>query len=220
MAQILDAFDGELLAEYGCYFGGGTAISLRFGEFRESADIDLLVADRGGYGALRERVRSGGGINALTRRRISETRPPVTDQYGIRTLVDVDHVPIRIEIVAEGRLDLETPDVGDEICGVPTLTVLDMLATKLLANSDRWADRSVFSRDLIDMAMIEPSTGLIEQAVAKAETAYRSAVLADLAKAIDYHRENPHRLDECMHALAIDSVPKAVLWQRITRLMR
>lgn len=47
-----------------------------------------------------------------------------------------------------------------------------MATSKLLANSDRWGDDGVFSRDLIDLAMMRPSLGLLRQAVAKAEQAY------------------------------------------------
>lgn len=43
IADLLDRLDGELLATNCCYFGGGTAITLRYGEFRESVDVDFLV---------------------------------------------------------------------------------------------------------------------------------------------------------------------------------
>jgi len=32
-----------------------------------------------------------------------------------------------------------------------------MATSKLLANSDRWADEGVFNRDVIDLAMMQPS---------------------------------------------------------------
>ena len=43
--QILQALDARFLKQYQCYFGGGTAIVLRPGEYRESVDIDFLVSD-------------------------------------------------------------------------------------------------------------------------------------------------------------------------------
>ena len=39
IAQVLRALDGSLLRENNCLFGGGTAIALRYGEYRESVDI-------------------------------------------------------------------------------------------------------------------------------------------------------------------------------------
>lgn len=218
IASVLDALDAELLAASRCYFGGGTAITLRYGEYRESWDVDFLVSDRTGYSDLRQLVRQPEGFNALTRRPVTVRRPVLADQYGIRTLLDVDGQPIKFEIVLEGRIDLDTPGTHDSICGVATLTDLDMATSKLLANSDRWADRATYSRDIIDLAMMEPSPDLLSQAVAKAESAYRSAVVNDLGKAIDFLRDNPHHLDECMRELRMHNTPKAVLWDRIKRL--
>lgn len=218
IAGVLNALDAEMLAAAKCYFGGGTAIALRFGEYRESLDIDFLVSDRDGYGTLREQVRQPEGFNALTRRPVTVLRPAVTDQYGIRTLLEVDGEPIKFEIVLEGRITLEEPGQRDAVCGVATLTDLDMVASKLLANSDRWADRSVYSRDIIDLAMMEPSRDLMARAVAKAETAYKSSIVGDLNKAIDYLQDNPHRLDDCMRELLLTKPPKAALWDRIKQL--
>lgn len=218
IAGVLDALDAELLTATSCYFGGGTAIALRHGEYRESVDVDFLVSDKAGYGRLRELVRRPEGFNALTRRPVAVRRGIVTDQYGIRTVLDVDGEPIKLEIVREARIELETPGPHDSICGVATLTDLDMAATKLLANSDRWADRAVFSRDVIDLAMMEPDPDLLSRAIAKAESAYRSTVIEDLRKAIEHLRDNPHRLDDCIRELQMHDTPKAVLWERIKRL--
>jgi hypothetical protein len=38
---VLSALDGDLLREVNCLFGGGTAMALRFGEYRESVDMDF-----------------------------------------------------------------------------------------------------------------------------------------------------------------------------------
>jgi len=38
VAQLLLSLDGELFRAHNCLFGGGTAIALRFGEYRESVD--------------------------------------------------------------------------------------------------------------------------------------------------------------------------------------
>ncbi|WP_207568322.1 hypothetical protein [Mycolicibacter senuensis] len=121
-------------------------------------------------------------------------------------------------VLRSGNRGAVPPGPDDRICGLAKLTALDMATGKLLANSDRWADRSVSSRDVIDLAMMEPGPGLLNRAIAKAETAYRSAIVDDLRRAIDYLRDNPHRLDDCMLALQMYDTPKAVLWDRIKRL--
>src|SRR6185503_4004601 len=89
VAVVLEALDADLLLANGCLFGGGTAIALRYGEYRESLDIDLLVSSRVGYRTLRELI-AGGGLQALARKgaRLHELRQARADQYGIRTLVE------------------------------------------------------------------------------------------------------------------------------------
>lgn len=54
IAHVLSALDGSVLAQNACWFGGGTCIALKFGEYRESVDIDFLVSDPAGYRELRQ----------------------------------------------------------------------------------------------------------------------------------------------------------------------
>jgi hypothetical protein len=220
IATVLEALNADLLLGHGCAFGGGTAIALRYGEYRVSMDIDLLVSSRAGYRALRELVTSAGGVQALARpgAKLNEVRQVRVDQYGMRTMLDVIDVEIKFEIVHEGRVELELPGPADRICGVATLTPLDMATTKLLANSDRWADDGVQSRDLIDLAMMAPPRKLLNEAIAKASAAYGETVERDLSTAIERLRERPNRLDECMRALNMTNIPKALLWKRIRAL--
>ena len=220
IATILQALDTELLAKHFCYFGGGTAIVLSRHEYRESADIDFLVSDRAGYQAIRQLMTGEGGIQTIARAgaELTAVREVRADQYGIRTMLRVAQVEIKFEIVLEGRINLEPPSLKDRICGVATLTPLDMIASKLLANSDRWMDDSVFSRDLIDLAMLEPSRQLLARAIEKAAAAYGESIVRDLGRAVEKLGKRVGRLDECMATLEIDRVPKALLWKRIRRL--
>ncbi len=222
IAAILEALDAEVLAANVCLFGGGTAMALRYGEYRESVDIDFLVSKVEGYRQLRQRLTGPDGMRGITRRghALSQAREVRADQYGIRTMLKVDGVDIKFEIVLEGRIDLEAPGPDDGQCGVATLTPLDMATCKLLANSDRWRDDAVMSRDLIDLAMMAPSKALMTQAVAKAQGAYGDSVAADLASAVEQLRVRPHRLDQCMQAMAMTTVSKAALWARIKALVR
>lgn len=221
IAQVLSALDADRLRSYRCYFGGGTAIALRYQEFRESLDMDFMVSDLSAYRALRRHVGGEDGIGALlARRSVVETSAAVrADQYGLRTYLDVADVRIKFEIIFEARIELDGPGADDTICEVSTLTVRDMAATKLLANSDRWADQGVFSRDLIDLAMMEPGPGTWRNALDKAESASGDAIRRDLGNAIKLVRSREAWLDRCMKALSIE-LPKALLWQRISRLER
>jgi hypothetical protein len=222
IAAILEALDADVLLANNCLFGGGTAMALRYGEYRESVDIDFLVSDIDGYRSLRQRLTGAAGMRAITRPSYTliQAREVRADQYGIRTMLQVEGADIKFEIVLEARIDLEEPGPDDRQCAVATLTPLDMATSKLLANSDRWRDDAVMSRDLIDLAMMAPPKALLKQAMAKAHGAYGDSVTADLASAVAELRARPHRLDRCMQALAMSTVSKAVLWARIKALVQ
>ena len=197
-------------------------MALRYGEYRESVDIDFLVSKVEGYRHLRQLLTGPDGISAITRagHTIKQSRDVRADQYGIRTMLKVDGADIKFEIVLEGRIELDAPGPDDRQCGVATLTPLDMATSKLLANSDRWRDDAVMSRDLIDLAMMVPPKALMRRAMAKAQGAYGESVATDLASAVEDLRARPHRLDQCMQAMAMTTVSKAALWARIKALVR
>ncbi len=223
IAQVLLALNGPLLRKHCCLFGGGTAVALHYGEYRESVDIDFLVSDIACYRRLRLLLtESPGGIAAILRKNVgslTQTHEIRADQYGIRTMLLVADRQIKFEIILEGRIKLDPPGKDDEICEIATLSPLDMITCKLLANSDRWADDGIFSRDLIDLAMMQPSVNLLRRAVTKAEQAYGNAVTRDLGKAIDKMQIRRDWLDRCVKAMAIHT-PKALLWERIRTLKR
>ena len=222
IAKVLSALNGALLKEHSCLFAGGTVIALRFGEYRESVDIDFLLSDLSHYRSLRELLTGTAGINAILlpgQPPLAQLRDIRADQYGIRTMLSVDGQPIKFEIVLEGRIELDAPTAKDVVCGISTLTVLDMVVSKLLANSDRWSDDGVFSRDLIDLAMMQPGLPLLRQAIIKAEAAYGHAVRTDLGKAIHLLKQRQDWLERCMQAMAI-TLPKALIWQRVRNLQK
>ena len=221
LAKVLEALDGQVLRDNNCLFGGGTAIALRYGEYRESVDIDFLVSDVAAYGRLRQALMGAKGLSAVTRAGLvlKQTRELRADQYGLRTMIEVEQQQIKFEIVLEGRIALAPPTAVDLVCGIATLTPMDLATSKLLANSDRWADDGVFSRDVIDLAMMAPKLDLLRRAIAKAESAYGDSVLRDLGKAIEQLKNRQGRLDRCIQAMGM-RMPRAVLWQKLRALER
>ena len=194
IALVLQALSPQALAKHRCWFGGGTAMALRYGEYRESVDVDFLVSETKGYRALRERLTGPAGVQSIARRGalLEASREVRADQYGIRTLLRTDGVDVKFEIVSERRIVLEVPGGADRVCGVATLTALDMAASKLLANSDRWGDDAVMSRDLIDLAMMQPKGKLLKQAIEKAQGAYGDSSVGNLAsKEITINEPHP-----------------------------
>lgn len=220
IASILADLDSDLLNRTGCYFGGGTAIVLLRDEFRESLDIDFMVSNLEGYRLLRSHLTSSKGLASilLPRSNLQAVREIRADQYGIRTFVQIAESQIKFEIVFEGRIQFDCPGSDDQICGVTRLTVSDLVASKILANSDRWADDSVFNRDLIDLALLNPAKDQLMRGLDKAYLAYGESALRDLRKAIEKLNTRPLRLNECMASLKIDQFPPVLVWNHIRSL--
>jgi hypothetical protein len=222
VALVLQALDAHALSQRHCYFGGGTAMALRYGEYRESVDIDFIVSHLAGYREMRQMLGNVNGLQPIVREglQLELAREVRADQYGIRTQVRSGTSTIKFEIVLEARIELAAPGEEDRICGIHTLGPIDMAAEKLLANADRWRDDAVYSRDLIDLAMMRAKRPLLEAACTKAEAAYGESIRRSLAQAVDTLQSRPRRLEECMAALSIGPVTKAQLWQAIRHLAR
>ena len=206
VAALLNALDSRVLNECACAFGGGTRIALELGEFRESNAIDFLTSDAAGFAALRILLKDGGcGALFSQSAQLSFPREPKIDQYDVRFPVLVSGASTRVEFIREARIALD-PAVAVPWSRAPCLGISDCFAEKLLANSDRWPDDSVLSRDLIDLAALTTRFGPIpREAWQKAEGAYRSAARADLRKASSrFISAEAHRA-RCFDGLAIST---------------
>jgi hypothetical protein len=184
---VLESLDASLLRESFAYLGGGTLIALDFGEYRWSKDADFICPiSSSGYRHLRSVIFEG-GYKALFRdlNRIQVGRG-TADQYGIRMLLNVEGLPIKTEIIAEARFDLDPPRYP-AWSPVACLSLNDSYTTKLLANSDRYLDDSVESRDLIDLAVLRLHFPIPPSAIVKAEQAYE--VIRPLVAAIQHFQD-------------------------------
>lgn len=221
IASILESMDGDFLAKAGCVFAGGTAIAMRLDNYRLSADIDFLCSSRKGYSLIRQAVGpfSSDGLSVLFRRPVTQLREVRADRYGIRTVLEADGVPIKFEIVSEGHIHLAPS--RERLFGVPLIRPTDAFATKLLANSDRWADRSVLSRDLLDLAGMVDAWGPIPRSSkAKARTAYGGAVMADLKAAAAFFQSEEEYRERCFHEMHIEPDTQGRLLSVIEHLAR
>lgn len=199
----LRSLNGDLFADAECYFGGGTAIVLKLDEYRESVDIDFLCASQDGYRILRQAV-FGKGLAGLIRdgADVKELRDMKADQYGIRTFLEIQDTKIKFEIVRESRVPLSGE--FDDAFGVPVLSREDMYLEKLLANADRCHDKSVMSRDIIDISLMMTRWGDIPDAAwERAREVYGDIVEAAYASAVEDIRD-VDRLLECMKKMSMD----------------
>ena len=206
IAKALVRLDPGVLDSCGCLFAGGTAIALTHGEFRESIDIDFLISDLDGYRRLRDLVTARHNLEGLLKpgSQMDLLRDIRTSQYKIEAMLRVDGAPIKFEIVYEGYISLDRPEPGDRVCGIKHLSAVDMLATKLMANSDRLFADETRNRDVIDMAMMRPTAQLAATAAKKVQqTVYKNDFAPNLHKAIIRVRERDGWLDTCMGDMKI-----------------
>lgn len=204
---VLGAFRADLLSSCKFLFGGGTRIVLDLDEYRESADADFLCSDASGYGELRL-IASQGGYDGLFAPEAAEglrfPREMKVDQYGIRFPVVLGDDSLKVELIREARIEFG-PGVRPDWSPVECLSMDDCFAEKLLANSDRWADRQFHSRDLIDLAFLRLRIGPIPETVWKrVRNAYKAAPEKDLRKALDAFGSDPAYQRQCFEGLRME----------------
>lgn len=213
--HLLEMMDDRFLTDTGCCFGGDTGAALMLDEFRESVDIDFLCASGPGYRRLRGTVtnRSLGDLFQTPPRLQRDVR---ADRYGIRTVLDIDNTPIKFEIVLEARIPLSCEHVPH--LPVPVLDRASQIAKKLLANSDRGADRSTCSRDAIDLIMMFHHWGEPDAQVWEiAERAYGQAVRTDLNKSMASLRKDPAWLNQCLSRLQVTEDAGNIVQEHLSR---
>lgn len=218
IAIILESLDENLLRNHMCFFGGGTAIAMKYGEYRQSDDIDFMVSSWDHYRELRGLVKLKGPKSLFLKTTALELPETfISDQYGIRGWVSILGEQIKFEIVSEGRIELEAPSSEDQICGVSTLTQTDMVAEKVLANSDRFLDTATFQRDLFDLAAMNIPDFQNSPGLEKARRSYGETAQGDLNRALEKLLDNPVWLDQCYARLQI-TTPRAVMISALKKL--
>ncbi|NYT73750.1 hypothetical protein HZU72_15135 [Halomonas sp. QX-2] len=126
------------------------------------------------------------------------------DGYGIRAVLEIEGQPITFEIVREGNIILDAPT--QHLYGVPLITRNDAYAAKLLANADRWGDRAVLSREILDIAAMINGWGAIPtEAENKAVMAYGDSALDALKSGANRLLCNESYRQKCFHELQIDA---------------
>lgn len=201
---LLSRIDASLFESCGAWFAGGTRIVLDLDEYRESIDVDFLCANSRGYADLRSSARrKGPAVLFADTDGLHFPREVRTDQYGIRFVVEQSETRLKMEIVSEGRIELASGESRDW-SPVRCLARVDCFAEKLLANSDRWPDRQVLSRDLVDLAAMRRAWGPVPVAAwEKAEAAYGEWARRDLFKALEAFESNPDYSRRCFEGLNI-----------------
>lgn len=199
--HVLQSLDEKFLIENQIYFGGGTLLALQYGEYRWSKDIDLLCSSAEGYKALREKIfEQKHSVLFKTEDNLKFPREIRINRDKITLGVDSKGLIIKFEIVLEGRIELGEP-IFTDWTSIPCLSFEDSCTEKLLANSDRWNDKAIESRDLIDLAILRSQNEIPNNSYKRAEKAY--SVIPQLKSAIKYFQDNIEYRQKCLKTLQI-----------------
>lgn len=162
---------------------------------------------------LREKVYEA-GVRRLFRRDVVLRREVRADRYGVRFVLDVEGMPLKFEIVSEGRIDLEGTD--DASLPVARLQDQDLVAEKLLANEDRFLDEAAMARDVIDLIMLEHVLGELPAAAwQKARTAYGQSIDSAFHRAVQRLRQEPGFFKRAIDVLSVTPEARIIIQEKI-----
>lgn len=216
--RLLRKLPSDKLRRMECFFGGGTALALQCGEYRESVDIDFLCNNRDGYRELRTGIHAQGAafLFADSVKLASDLR---SSRDAVRCSVDMCDglLPLKVEFIMEGYLAPLGP--GPLVCGVSALARSDSIATKLLANTDRGMDKAHGFRDFFDIAMACNSWRKdAAEGFAKASAAYGTQVITDGVLKVGRILEDNAIIDAAFDLLGISDDIANELRQSVARL--
>lgn len=199
---LLEAFNSDLLVDLECHFGGGTAIVLELGEYRESLDIDFICSSKDGFRALRNIVTSK-DLGSILKREIPHLREVRSERDKISTFLGSADATVKVEFILEANIEISGS--FNKNIGLSVLCREDMYATKLLANTDRGLDKSTYSRDIVDLAMMVRGWGPITHGVwQKAQRAYGDVVLKNFEKSVERIQDKSY-LAACLEKMKMDA---------------
>ncbi|MXW52091.1 MAG: nucleotidyl transferase AbiEii/AbiGii toxin family protein [Gammaproteobacteria bacterium] len=201
--RILRMMNPGFLMDARCFFGGGTRIVMELGEYRRSDDIDFMVSDISGWRSIRSQITAQ-SLGPLFGQEPKLAREVRADRYGIRTFVIMEGEPIKLEIIHEGRHDLNGQTLPD--WPVPVMGWESLMAQKLMATADRGLDKRFHLRDLIDLAFMVASWGNepFAEGMEMAENAYGKSVRQGLVDALRMAVGNPAHWRTCLDALDVN----------------
>lgn len=216
IAFVLEHLKKENLAACDCLFGGGTALSLQLGEYRESVDIDFLCGSLESYGTLRSGIFNEGS-SFLFEDTLRISREIRTDRSAVRCTIDPgdSEKPIKFEIIFDGYLGGFLPSTAD-VCGIPCLHPQDSMATKLMANADRGLDETFAFRDLIDFIMTTHHFGPITaETLTRIQKSYQHTAEQAAIKTARWLADHPEKLKTAFLELSIIDDVQSLIKKKI-----
>lgn len=210
IASALSNFNADFFCKNNIIFGGGTRIALELDEFRESIDIDFLCPNKASYKAVRSIVTNS-SLGDLVKTEFQYLREIRADRDGVRTIINHQNTPIKLEFVSFDDYELSY-EYQEDAFDVPFLDRQSCFYTKLLANSDRKLQAPF--KDVFDILAMYKSWGPIpSESIRLAENHYgKTVVLSSLVQALeDMEKNKPKYYEACRAVNMKGSWPKDLI---------
>lgn len=206
ISNVLCGIDRGFLNHAGCYFAGGTAIAMAFGEHRTSFDIDFL-ASFDAFNLIKQRIHSC-GMTSFTNE-VSVIGDVIISRGMIKAILQYQNEqPIKFEIILEDNMPLN-PVVGliGKLPEVLTVSPSVMVAQKLMAFSDRGMDISVHHRDYWDLCVLAESLSqeIFSKGAMIANDIYSQGMIEDCF--LRGHKDAQKHKERDFHHLGINNEP-------------
>lgn len=156
----LENFNAEYFNTHHILFGGGTRIALELNEFRESIDIDFICPNRDAFRAVRSET-SKMSLGKLVKQDFNYPREIRADRDAVRCFIEISNIAIKLEFISFVGYNLQADP--DHPFIVPALSKASCFQTKLLANTDRYADYPY--KDIFDILAMFSEWGNIPDTV-------------------------------------------------------
>jgi len=165
--SALHNFNDIFFTDHTIIFGGGTRIAMEIDEYRESIDVDIICPNSQSYKAARSEITNI-SLGRLVKKEFKYLREIRADRYAIRTFIEIDKTPIKIEVISFADYRLNSL-INTDIFPIPYLDKSSCFITKLLANADRALQPPY--KDIIDIIVMHMQWGEIPESAWK--EAYR-----------------------------------------------
>lgn len=161
--DIMKSIDIETINKSGLVFAGGTLCALRYGEYRESVDIDFFtnIENQKNFSLFQQNIINGNNGNILLQNQNSKYGINIIryERNFLQLLIKNNHKNNPNEDAKDVKVEFvcsEVPLVGKTLFkGVLSLSPIASIACKLIAYKIRGKELSSQKKDLIDLLILK-----------------------------------------------------------------
>lgn len=212
-SNMLNCLNSLFLKQNHCFLTGETAIHFLL-NYRQCNEIDLSYSSKKDFKKLRENIDLD-SLGDIVKKSVEITHVRAI-RYSIQAVLALDEPMIlKVEVPYSKEVQYEK----SQLTSLPIITKESLFVEKLLANSFRYSDKSLFNKDAIDLAMMSLSWGGIpQQAWDKAIEEYGNSVVIAYEKANDCLLDRNY-FDKCCRGLGVGEENAELIYKEVQRVV-